>query len=761
MSSTPLVRQSADLALNGFQPFVKQSLIAVPFTTIVGRAQIPDLANDLGARMGVDRLMTQQAYPLQNEFGPNGEPVLSVFNDSLGLVRFVGTWISQLDTEGLYLQSGNNTTDYVEVTFYGTGLNVLGEINTSAKSVFATIDGGTEGGNILPNSGVASSTITGRFNAVNNAFPAASGLSPGIHTIKLRYGTSGRNYGFEVLNESSLVKVNPGVGYAGNQRLSLASQQSVAYNAAVTGIRGGRVLTYLNSSGVVAQAFQAVNASQGNMALADHTNEEVARVYHWREFGINRSEDFSTVVTGGGVNRAHTLDDGTTSLVGSSIAKAPQVSVVDAGQMTSAGAFFVLTFVGTGLDLISYGDVGAVSDSHSFVIDGVTLGSLTTTSVANQRYFTKVVSGLPYGTHTFKLLRNAAASGSAFNPYQFIVYQPKKPTLPAGAVELCDYNVMANYVFDTTSYYQGSNRVAMSQGVLFKSAVHELIYTGAWNNPFSPLADGNQYSYGVQGTTTSSAVRFTFFGTGFEALWTFGAATAGVIINIDGSNYTGAATASTGGGSTVSWTPGTSTFAATGGQGGSISVNTLALGTHTVIMTLTGNVTNTYLGGITLITPIHSHKSNLYADGQNTLPVGSQGISDSRKLSPTKEIPVANKYRATAAGQVSTPTTTSTSDTPIPDMSLMVPSRGGWFAFSWSISLQNNGANETNVRLYVDGTPDGTFDLVTVSTSQSVNAMVKLVYLTPGVHKADLYWHVGAGTASAIGTRRIFSVQEL
>ena len=83
-------------------------------------------------------------------------------------------------------------------------------------------------------------------------------------------------------------------------------------------------------------------------------------------------------------------------------------------------------------------------DSHAVTIDGASAGNITT-ATSGAILNAKICSGLPYGTHIVKVLRSAAVNGSMLFS-SFKVYQPKKPTLPAGAIELADYNLMADYV---------------------------------------------------------------------------------------------------------------------------------------------------------------------------------------------------------------------------------------------------------------------------------------------------------------------------
>ena len=97
----------------GLQGFVRTSDLMTATTTagtpsagqfyssISNRASITDMTKDLKARMGVDRIPTQQIYQIQNEFGPNGETVYGVVNDTLNLIRFVGpNWFNSVSSFG-------------------------------------------------------------------------------------------------------------------------------------------------------------------------------------------------------------------------------------------------------------------------------------------------------------------------------------------------------------------------------------------------------------------------------------------------------------------------------------------------------------------------------------------------------------------------------------------------------------------------------------------------------------------------------------
>lgn len=767
------LQQLQNWVMAGTQAFIDQSaLISVPNSTVVRRAQIPDLANDLRASFGIDRIVVQQIYDLPGEAGANGERVQGALNDDRGLIRFVGDWRNNPpDNTGSAIIVGTNTTDYIEIVFYGTGLNFITYAVGDARDARVSIDGLAEGtggaavGNLF--TGPTTSSVLGsRFYNVNNVFAAANGLTLGIHTARIRTNnvTNFRMYGFEILNataSNASVKVNPGSAYINGQKYQSLAQQSLAYNAGVTGVKGGRQLVYLTAAGTIANAFQAVNTSQANMAAADHTNEAEARIYDIREFGSGTTTDFSTINTTVS-NRAFTLEDGTTSLysAGTQIS-----STTNALQVSTINDFITFNFVGCGLDILQI-DNSTTTDQHTFFIDGVSVGTSTAVGASNIYRTTKIVSGLPYGTHSFKMVRNANAVGGLCIR-SFKVYQPKKPTLPAGAIELADFNVMATFVANTTA-----TDVATSTGVLRKQSSREISYVGAgWSITADNASAGG---YRLVNTTNADYLEYTFYGTGFDLRGearTSGTATlslqalssGGSLQTLNSTNFPGLATSAYA--YAFNYATGAITTVSAGSAGG-VVVSGLALGMYKVRMTLT-SANPFFIHGFDLITPIHSHKSNLYGNVQNTLTLGSQGLTDTRKISMIKEpLPGYKAWVQALGNQVDPTTTSSTLFVPVPDMNVSLRTTGGAIEIEYICHVVNNTANSgvfmaivvdgvmvTNPNKYVNG----------VSTNYVITiADTIIVPASAGVHKIELHWHTdGSSTATAKDRIRVLKAREI
>lgn len=755
-----------EAASKGFQGFVDQSstLTATTttgtpaagtfYSTIVGRKPIVDLTADLKPRMGIERVATQNIYQLQDEFGANGEPVWGATNDALGQIRFVGNWTYFNNNNGQFAGSAS-TNDYVEITFYGTGLNLIPVMDSSVRDLRASVDGGAEGSNIHITTSPVLSTRNLSFNSIVNA---VSGLTLGIHTVKIRAATSAGLgiyvYGFEILNDSSTIKINPGSSYIAGKKYTTNTQQSINYNTSFEsgslGVRGGRVLVYQKFDGTIAKAVQPVDLVSATLASTNHANEEIARTYHFREFGAGRADDFSSLA-GTSSTRAFTLDDGTTTLIGDAV----QV-VSEAVVCSSTNNFLTITFVGTGLDLALVAGSAATSDIHTIFVDGTSVGTFTLT--ANQNLVKKIVSGLPYGTHTVKFQRGTAGANGQIGIKQFVVYQPKKPTLPTNAIELADYNVMADFITGTV----GTDTIAT--GVLRKFANREFIYAGTWATFFSATVQFGGTT--IVSSTTNDYIQYSFFGTGFEHRFTQNAASSTWQYTIDGSTNLSSFTTSFYGAGVTSFTAATGTLvtSTTSIDGNGVRVSGLPLGLHTVKITKTAGTGQLYNESLDVITPIYSVKSNVVADYQNTLTVGSNAISDNRKLTAVKDSAVVKKNWVQAVGVTSGPTTTSTTFVPMPDMSTTIKTNGGDLRITANATVNNSSPGSSVLgQIYLDGVAIGTASQIhsaTASVSSDLAFGLK-VPVSAGFHKVDIYWRVGGGTGVCDSTFRTLLVEEI
>jgi hypothetical protein len=794
-ASQVLTGVTSSLAFIGTSNFVN-----APYSLVQNRALLPDLTNDLKASFGIERISVKGIYPIPNEMGINGEAVFGAQNDDRGLVRLVGSGWRNLTgaTQGTGVTT-SNVGDYIEITFFGTALNILTDNVSVARNLFVSVDGEPEGSNIYAQN---SSALSGRRYAPNVVCPVASGLGLGVHTARIRVGFGTVDftfYGFEIVNDSSVlsINVNSGSAYISGTRYLAPASQFLPYSGAVTGPKGGRSVIYLNPDSTIAQAFTPVSATTLYSSSADHSSEEVARAYFPREFGSGRTDDFSALATSSGgyaslgtSSAVFTLDDGTTSLLLTSggfvrgLSASPVTKEGLACRVSSGSQEISLVFIGTGLDVEFLVD-STTRQFDSITVDGVTAVANLVKTASTGSEVRKIASGLPYGTHVVKF----SISGSQSSPAiaKFIVYQPKKPLIPATAIELADYNVMADYVSSTG---------AVSQGVLKKFGTREMTYSGGWN-----VASNTLFSSGfsTQTTAANSYFEYTFFGTGIEHKTFFPASSAiNCTYTIDGnpdlSSYiTDVYSPNLG---VVTLNAPTGVLSGTSGSGSSygttVSIRSLPLGLHKIRVTYNTAVVG-YCDSLDIITPIHSYKSSAFSDTKNSADVGSNSLSDSRRTSILKESLVPTKAWAQVIGSTST-SISSLVPVPCRDLSCTVKTSGGPIEIAYSINIQNY-LSTCDAYIYVDGILVGkrarsSLTLSITSSTQSgsyfvsgaVNGSLALptipvntnagssfvedtitdtfiLQVAPGFHKIDIYWLTSGGTVTAHD--RTLSVIEL
>ena len=755
----------------GFQGWVSQTdnLITATTTTgspaagtfyssITGRASLPDLSQDLKVKIGPERLMVQQIQRIQTEFGPSGQPVYGTFNDTFGQIRFVGFWAGSINTNGSYIQS-TVSTDYAEITFYGTGLNILTSTTSASETLQYAVDGGSA--STFLTSTTLSNVQGGRNNAPNVIVNAVTGLTAGVHTVTITSAAATTNtiYGFEILTIAASplnILVNPGIGYLSGQKLVSGSQTSVAYSTPVTGTKGGRVVVYQSAAGAIGQVFTACAASASYTTSASHTNEEVVRSYFWREFGAGRTDDFSLL--SGARAAAFTLDDGVTTLSSASVSEAIINGYDALAPVTTDLIYF--TFVGSGIDVEI--TTNAISDTIAVTVDNI---SATPTLNATGTFVYKIASGLAYGTHVLAFNQSAFTSGT-IGFTKFIVYQPLTPSLPAGAMQIGSYNVAANYVANSTA---GINTIGA--GLIRNATLRGALYSGTWAAAAATDINGWQ----VSSSTAASFGQFTFEGTGFELRFSNNATTATWTMTLDGATnltatngsfWTGSLTTSSYGAGVTSFTASTGVLvtSASATTGNGISVSGLNYGTHTMKFTQTSGTGIVYLTAFDYIPLVYSSRSNIYMDLQNTLPIGGNALSDDRTLTPIKNALPATKAWGQAVGVASAPTNATTTMAPLADLSLSLKTLGGRVEISYSATVSNGTVGDgVQSQIYVDGIAAGTAKQVTSATANALGTLADTfsVELAPGPHKFEVWWSaVTAGTATAAGVLRNMLVSE-
>lgn len=762
-----------DLTANQVLDHTLLPQIATPFTTIVNRSYMPDLSQNLSAHFGVSRIMCQQIFEIPTELGPNGEQVFGVVGDRMNQVRFIGNFAQQNSIHGVSPFSSQQSSA-VEISFYGTGLNILGfPLSGSSDIVQFSVDGGALTGNIYP-TGTVASVLPSRNYATNVITPVIAGLALAHHTVRLVLTTNTGNapfwYGFEILAESStgLIRLNPGTEIFKGVRRSITTQQSYAYNTSfesgVLGTRGGRVLVYQKSDGTIAKAVTPTDASQLNGTSANHSNEEMYRSHYFREFTASRSDDPGSI-TNATTTRSFTLDDNETQLSLSNAFNNLNLSNIEGISFQASGDQAAFTFVGTGLDIKALIQISATSPDIAIVVDGVATVTLTAANFpqGNVPQNVKIVSGLPYGSHTVRFVRGAGA-GTNIIIQEFRKYRPKTPTLPAGASAKHAYNILADFSAAGVAGNTLADNSDMYQGVIAKSVTREVAYFGTgWSLP--ALSTGSSVflpgGYWAGTTTNNDFMEYTFYGTGI-ALHAIDSAggTSIFSVTIDGvANATGA-----------------NLLSITNNGGGSYTVNTttgflparvvfsgLTLGKHTIRFTKTGGSGGNFAPtGLYVITPVHSQRAMDLAY-QNSNSVGNSALEDLRQFSVTdvpKNKVVGHALNITGSAQL----TSSTVPVPMPDMGVLVKSKGGMYEVEFHYEASNSAAGVSNfARVMVNGKFVSTvrqIDFQAGGAGTAVGVTDKIpVYLPPGYHYVNLMWWASGGN-HYLNYSRTLSVRE-
>ncbi len=717
---------------------------------ITGRAKV--IADDLKPSIGIERILMQDIKTVTGERGPAGQKVSKPSNDRFNRIRVVGdNFFSEYNILGWSISSGNNsiTSGYIEVVFLGTGLDMLSTyIDGSNRSVAVSVDGGSE----TTVNRTGSAVLTSRNYCPYIKTPLLSGLSYGWHTAKIRPDTTADTsiVGFDVLNNATTIKTAPGSALINGLKRTLASTDSQAYDSGfdsgTLGTRGGRVVMYMRKDGTIGKSVQPVAATTLTDTSTDHVaaNEEVIRAYHWREFGANRNDDFSTLAPASPSSRSFTLDDNITTLAGSSV-YCISASTLDSVAPQSNGAFLTLTFMGTGLD-IKYAHIGTGgSDTFTASVNGGTPFTLSSTGTqTGVERIQKIVSGLPYGTHTVKITRTSAPSAYDYAINQFIVYGPKKPTLPVGALELADYNVVATYAANATAGLE-----TIATGVIRKNVAREITCVGS---TIIAIDVPTYVGYGeLAAGATGSYFEFSFFGVGVELRGranTVFHPTVNVTLNglaATVANFPSLVTSAYGGFSFSGAGVWSQNVSNTLGSG--VSIRGLPLGYYTIRMAAGSNVPNgMILEAIDVISPIHINKANGPLVLQGVLNVGDIGPNDLRKFgSQLAPLPMVSRSHPNSG-------TNTASTTEVP-MALNAPfylSEDSHVSISMQMAASNSSSGQNNNwRMRVDGDAIETFNtqLSPGSTNNPVH-FEKTVFLPKGWHHVHMGWSTASGTLS-------------
>jgi len=338
--------------------------------------------------------------------------------------------------------------------------------------------------------------------------------------------------------------------------LGLSSAPGLSASWAISGsnnirpYNGGRVVKWVDSSGVIKTSVNMMPPNAQNISggvagttevttpsatnatytpifsddAIDHSQAEVAKTFHFREFGNGAANGNAAYADASMLNTtaddiAYVMDDGLTSLSGDDVKWGSGQNELSP---IADGDFVYLTFIGTGITL-------------------------------NETYYgagqIHLAQNLPFGTHILKVLRGSGAdpsytidgvsfgtisNGSYANFNEVSFHQPKLPPIPEDAVIISDYMLMADFV-PATTLQSGS----ISKGVRYQSGTRDIFYDagGAITQNFGYGYLGGQFVSYYTNNATSEA-KFTAFGHAYGCAYVRGTnREANLQARLDDANY--------------------------------------------------------------------------------------------------------------------------------------------------------------------------------------------------------------------------------
>lgn len=599
-----------------FDGIVGQDLMIVPFTTIQNRAQINRSFTPI---FGNVRTRINSISRVLNESGPNGREVWETDKKD-SKIRFIGNVFSAFNSVGTYVDMPIDSE--AEITFYGTYLNIMLRVTSSSRDLRASINGAPEGANLFPQG--LSSLLDSRNSNMNTIVNLVKGLTEGWHTVKIRSNTNNVTvFGFESGTDNTNIQILQGEAFVNGYEFTNDAIISIPYSTGFEnvldvniGTKGGKAVVYIDSKDNAVKKRLTKVDTANFIGATDHSNEKVSRVINFREYGRNRADDFETLAAGSS-DRSFTLDSGSDTLVGNDV----KINANGAMEFSNAvGSFWALTFFGTGLDILQVESNATGPEptvDFQAIVDGVVQGSIDTELVQNRKRVIKICSGLEEGFHTVKLLLAGGIQSTGSKAFQdFIIYEPKQPSVPEGSLKICEYNLLADYDDSlATSSTVGAQKI---NGSVFKASMREVMYKGTWTvGGLNPSREVN--AFGPFTTTNGNSFEYNFLGDNILINFDGPSGSSGIFtVEIDGVlNASGVALTTNlinnGGGTYTSTTPDT-------GQD-FLSFRSIGFGPHTIKVTKTGGLGIELLGFYVGMLTFSSNTS-----------IGSNSIKDLRNF---------------------------------------------------------------------------------------------------------------------------------
>jgi len=305
-------------------------------------------------------------------------------------------------------------------------------------------------------------------------------------------------------------------------------------------VNGGRVIKWVDSTGTIKTSVnmmppsaKAIGSHSGDATptgatnwstqylpifstgAIDHSQAEVAKTFHWREFGNGAANGGTgatnyadaSMLSSTADDIAYVMDDGLTGLSGDDVNENTRDIAVG-----NSGDGWFITFIGTGLTFDTSDNYSPMtfgtSDDYDFIIDAVTVKEWTNGTTMQK--IQNVCQNLPYGTHVFQMKTNANASAQWMRLFDVTFHQPKKPPIPEDAVVIADYMLMADFVAQSSAGIE-----YISKGVRRCSSSRDHFYDNGSPSLGLDPANANGGIKVSQSSSSTTLVRNIGFGINF------------------------------------------------------------------------------------------------------------------------------------------------------------------------------------------------------------------------------------------------------
>tara|TARA_Y100000590_G_scaffold171715_1_gene196387 strand:- start:477 stop:3572 length:3096 start_codon:yes stop_codon:yes gene_type:complete len=301
-------------------------------------------------------------------------------------------------------------------------------------------------------------------------------------------------------------------------------------------VNGGRVVKWIDSTGAIKTSVNMVppagtavggvtsghNVPTGvhnwttksqpalHSTTMDFSLSELTKTYNWREFG-NGCANQGTNTSGslqdnsmlqGQDYTAFCMDDGLTEIHGNGSASVGKGNDQSYNLWSWSGDRYRWGhFIGTGLSIRG----GYNGSTH-------------------QKDYYNLAQNMPYGTHQWYINNSSVvyidgialtSSGhKAAYVEEIHIYQPKMPPIPADAVIIADYMLMADFVPDSG----GPDNSHVSKGVRKQSITRDILFNGDQAHSLGQDGAGEGgWSWGTSSaaSNTNTTLRLSSFGTNF------------------------------------------------------------------------------------------------------------------------------------------------------------------------------------------------------------------------------------------------------